>query len=74
MVVSSSDQPGSSVPCYNLDVTALVIGTSVNGQGEKVIESRLFITVTPTYPNFTLTCRNSDTGSTDSVIYHTIGR
>ena len=74
VTVASSDQPGTTIPCFtDLEVAALVISTS-NTPGEEMIESLLKINVTSTYPNFTITCRNNDLGRTDSVSYHTTGK
>ena len=76
--VFSTDSPGSgTITRYNdSEVTVLVRHTS-NTPGGLMIESLLQLTVnvyTSTYPNFTITCHNSDLGMRNSVTYHTTSK
>ena len=73
VAVFLSDSTGVRV-LLSTDLEVLVISTS-NTLGDEMIQSRLtVINVTSTYPNFTITCRNSDHGMAASVSYHTTGK
>ena len=45
-----------------------------NDNGELMLQSILRISVTSIYSSFTITCRNIDTGSTESVAYQTLSK